>query len=733
MQSRSLKKGGGLLSLALCSTLYSVEFSYDGKNAQSHLSQDKKFILTTTEMSGNKLTFDYNPDEQGVKNPQEAFVIDTKGSEDVHDNIFTFNNGKVTQFAYSGSSERGKSYNNNFIINGGELGIVIAGFSNYSDAYENSVVVDGGTVTDTVYGANISGSLTNRAYNNTVEVRKGTVKNVVGAGTFATGSNGGDLSYNKVLISGGTITGNAVGAENLNTKSAYSNRVEITGGTFSGDIIGSSVDSADQMAINNTIVIDGGSGKEIVFTNPDKQVFYGGLLSKSNQQLTGDVFSNNTLVIKDKVGIVIKDIQNFEFIKFYLPTSVANNDIILNLKGTDNTDLSNSKIGVAMSTGGIKLNLGEKVYLIKKENGSIKEPKNLSNILDDESRTQRVVGGVSKVYTFTLSAQKDDASQDTKAIVATVSEIEDNKKQKNIAETSAMMGGIVNEGSEMTSSSGMKNALTATISNGGESSNFGALGGQNVRLNSGSYVDVKGFSFMVGVSKQVDDMFMYGAFVEAGFANYDSYNDFGANGSAHGWGDNRYYGGGLLSKFDMASNYYLEASLRVGKVYSDYKSKDINPNQTAKFKSSRMYWGGHVGFGKIFSLNDASDLDIYTKFFVTRLSSDEIEVVGEKIKYHNSNSIRARIGGRYSYYFDDNFEIYGGAAFEREFNSEAKATNLTQNQDLVSPTLKGNTAIGEFGFKFKTPFKPLTIDLNLQGLAGKREGFTGGINAEFKF
>ncbi|WP_169753346.1 autotransporter outer membrane beta-barrel domain-containing protein [Campylobacter mucosalis] len=731
MQNRSLKKGGGLLSLALCSTLYSVEFSYDGKNGGTYLDTDNKFKLTTTVTNGNNLTFNYDPKQSGVK---QAFVADVQDG-DVYNNTFTFNNGKVTEFAYSGSSERGKSYNNNFIINGGELSIVIAGFSNYSDAYENSVVVDGGTVTDAVYGANISGSLTNRAYNNTVEVRKGTVKNVIGAGTFATGTNGGDLSYNKVLISGGTITGKVVGAENLNTKSAYSNRVEITGGTFSEDIIGSTVDSADQMAINNIIVIDGGSGKEIVFNKPNEQVFYGGLLTNNanNQKKAKDVFSNNTLVIKDKAGIDIKDIQNFEFIKFYLPTSIANSSAILNLKGTDNTDLSNSKIGVAMSTGGIKLNLGDKVYLIKKENGSIKEPKNLSNILDDESRTQRVVGGVSKIYTFTLSAQKDDASQDTKAIVATVSEIEDNKKQKNIAETSAMMGGIVNEGSEMTSSSGMKNALTATISNGGESSNFGALGGQNVRLNSGSYVDVKGFSLMVGVSKQVDDMFMYGAFVEAGFANYDSYNDFGANGSAHGWGDNRYYGGGLLSKFDMASNYYLEASLRVGKVYSDYKSKDINPNQTAKFKSSRMYWGGHVGFGKIFSLNDASDLDIYTKFFVTRLSSDEIEVVGEKIKYHNSNSIRARIGGRYSYYFDDNFEIYGGAAFEREFNSEAKATNLTQNQDLVSPTLKGNTAIGEFGFKFKTPFKPLTIDLNLQGLAGKREGFTGGINAEFKF
>ncbi|MFW5607109.1 MAG: hypothetical protein ACOCM0_05885 [Campylobacter hyointestinalis] len=729
-----------LFSLALCSALYSadpIDFTYDGTNGGSYLKPQQPgpgsdFILSDNITNGNKLTFNYNPDDSGVTNPKQAFVVDVKTDKDVYNNTFTIINGKVTEYVYTASSERGKAYNNKLIINGGELYNAIAGFSNYSDAYDNYVLVTNGAVIgDTIIGAMISGVNTNKAYNNTVEVQGGTIQNVVGAATFALGSNGGDIYNNKVLITGGTINGYVAGGENNNNKSAYSNTVEIKGGEFKKDIYGGRIDTASQVAVNNRVIIDGSDGKNITFANDI--ILYGGLLNNARGQIAKDVFTGNTLIIKNKKDISIKDIKNFEFLNFYLPENIAKDDTVLTLSATEVTDLSRSKIGVAMSTGGIKLNLGDEIKLIEKTNGIIKAPSDLTNTLDGQARTQKVVSGVSKIYTFSLSAPNEQNSQDVKKIVARVSEVEDNEKQKNIAETSAMMGAMVNEGAEMASSSGMKNASSATMGNGGESSNFGALGGQNVRLNSGSHVDVKGLSFIAGVSKQANDAFMYGAFVEAGFGNYDSYNDFGAVGSAHGWGDNKYYGGGFLGKFDMIKNYYLEASVRAGRVYSDYKSSDINPSQNAEFESSRIYWGGHIGFGKIFELNSVSNLDIYTKFFVTRLGSDEIEVIGEKIKYYNSNSIRARLGSRYSYYLDDNFEIYGGAAFEREFNSDAKATNLTQNQDLVSPTLRGNTAIGEFGFKFKTPFKPLTLDLNLQGLTGKREGVTGGINAEFKF
>lgn len=740
MQNKSFKVignvGGGikrfsLFSLVLCSALYSAEFTYNGTNGNGYLkpiehTQNKNFTLTSTVTNGNKLTFNYDPNGLDVTNPSNIYVTDIGDSSDTYNNTLIFNNGKATEFLYVGSSDTGKSYNNKLEIKGGFLNAVMAGATNGGDAYNNHVVVTGGQI-DTVYAANVTAN--GKAYNNTVEVQDGNINNVVGAATFAVGDGGGDIYNNKVLITGGTIKGYVAGGENNHNKSAYSNTVEIKGGSFEGDIYGGRIENKEQVATKNTVTIDG-SG--IVFKN-NITIYGGAFVNGRNQETPKDVFTGNTLNIKNKKDISIKDVKNFEFLNFYLPENIAKDDTVLTLSATDETDLSRSKIGVAMSSGGIKLNLGDEIKLIEKTNGTIKAPGDLTNTLDGQARTQKVVSGVSKIYTFTLSAPNEPNGQNVKKIVARVSEVEDNKKQKNIAETSAMMGGMVNEGAQMVSSNGMKNASSATMGNGGESSNFGALGGQNVRLNSGSHVDVKGLSFIAGVSKQANDAFMYGAFVEAGFGNYDSYNDFGAVGSAHGWGDNKYYGGGFLGKFDMIKNYYLEASVRAGRVYSDYKSSDINPSQNAEFESSRIYWGGHIGFGKIFELNSVSNLDIYTKFFVTRLGSDEIEVIGEKIKYHNSNSIRARLGSRYSYYLDDNFEIYGGAAFEREFNSDAKATNLTQNQDLVSPTLKGNTAIGEFGFKFKTPFKPLTLDLNLQGLTGKREGVTGGINAEFKF
>ncbi|CAM2819218.1 putative high-molecular-weight surface-exposed protein [Campylobacter hyointestinalis] len=530
-----------LFSLALCSALYSadpIDFTYDGKNGGSHLKPQQpgfNFILSDNITNGNKLTFNYNPDDLGVTNPKQAFVVDVKTDEDVYNNTFTIINGKVTEYVYTASSEKGKAYNNKLIINGGNLQIAMAGFSNDSDAYDNCVLVTGGII-DTVYGANISAVDTNKAYNNTVEVQGGTIKNVVGAATSAVHSGGGDIYNNKVLITGGTINGYVAGGENNNNKSAYSNTVEIKGGEFKKDIYAGKIDTASQVAVNNRVIIDGSDGKNITFANDI--ILYGGYLNPNkfdpNKQTVKDVFTGNTLIIKNKKSISIKDIKNFEFLNFYLPENIAKDDTVLTLSATEVTDLSRSKIGVAMSTGGIKLNLGDEIKLIEKTHGIIKAPSDLTNTLDGQARTQKVVSGVSKIYTFSLSAPNEQNSQDVKKIVARVSEVEDNEKQKNIAETSAMMGAMVNEGAEMASSSGMKNASSATMGNGGESSNFGALGGQNVRLNSGSHVDVKGLSFIAGVSKQANDAFMYGAFVEAGFGNYDSYNDFGAVGSAHG-------------------------------------------------------------------------------------------------------------------------------------------------------------------------------------------------------
>ncbi len=240
----------------------------------------------------------------------------------------------------------------------------MAGATNGGDAYDNYTLVTGGTISDFVYGANVTN--TGKAYRNIVEVQGGNIKNVVGAATFAVGQGGDDIYNNRVLITGGTIKGYVAGGENNHNKSAYSNTVEIKGGSFEKDIYGGKIENKEQVATNNTVTIDGSDGKNITFANDI--ILYGGYLSSANGKIAKDVFTGNTLNIKNKKDISIKDVKNFEFLNFYLSENIAKDDTVLTLSATDETDLSRSKIGVAMSSGGIKLNLGDEIKLIEKTN-----------------------------------------------------------------------------------------------------------------------------------------------------------------------------------------------------------------------------------------------------------------------------------------------------------------------------------------------------------------------------
>ena len=98
---------------------------------------------------------------------------------------------------------------------------------------------------------------------------------------------------------------------------------------------------------------------------------------------------------------------------------------------------------------------------------------------------------------------------------------------------------------------------------------WAAQGGSSVRLNSGSYVDAKGWNLNVGFAR-TNEMkaakLTYGPFVEYGRGTYDSYLDDGT----HGSGAMHYIGGGVMAKMAQDSGLYVEGSLRAGRVSSDY-------------------------------------------------------------------------------------------------------------------------------------------------------------------
>ncbi|MDR3348769.1 MAG: autotransporter outer membrane beta-barrel domain-containing protein, partial [Acidaminococcales bacterium] len=253
-------------------------------------------------------------------------------------------------------------------------------------------------------------------------------------------------------------------------------------------------------------------------------------------------------------------------------------------------------------------------------------------------------------------------------------------------------------------------------------------GYSDTRHKTGSHVDVKGPSLVVGLARAKETAngarLTYGGFLEAGWGSYDSYNSFSGVGEVKGKGDTSYYGIGFLARQDCAKRgtgrIYTEGSLRVGQVKTDFSSADIVPGQTetARYDAKSVYCGLHLGVGWIKELKGGAALDLYSKILYTRTGSDSVNVLGDPVEFDAVTSLRWRAGLRYVKAAGEKSEFYAGLAYDHEFDGKAKGAAGGAAIDV--PKLKGATGIGEIGVTFKG--KNSIVDIKAEGYAGKREG-----------
>jgi outer membrane autotransporter protein len=130
-------------------------------------------------------------------------------------------------------------------------------------------------------------------------------------------------------------------------------------------------------------------------------------------------------------------------------------------------------------------------------------------------------------------------------------------------------------------------------------------------------------------------------------------------------------------------------------------------------------------------MTDAAVLDLYGKYFWTRQAGDTVKLsTGESVRFNDTDSSRVRAGGRFSYTIDDTITPYIGAAWEYEFDGRARAT--TNGFSMPSPSLRGDTGVGELGLTIRAG-ELVSLDLGVQGYAGKREGVTGSAQVKIEF
>ena len=271
-------------------------------------------------------------------------------------------------------------------------------------------------------------------------------------------------------------------------------------------------------------------------------------------------------------------------------------------------------------------------------------------------------------------------------------------------------------------------ALASNIGADGVSS-FAQMGGGNLRQETGSHIDVPTWNAILALghqNKKERGTFEYGAFFEYGTGNYSTFN-----GDERGDGSMHYTGGGLLAKYTTKNSVYVEGSLRAGSVHDDARNvlRDFR-GMPYSYTTNAPYMGFHLGVGKEIAFDDMHAVDVYGRYFYNRRNGVSFNAGGHYDLDAVTSSV-LRVGARYTMK-REKWNFYGGVAYEHELDGEA--TGTADGVAIRGADVGGGSFRGEIGAPM-TPGEnsPWSLDLNLSGFAGKKQGFTGGVSVAFMF
>jgi outer membrane autotransporter protein len=204
--------------------------------------------------------------------------------------------------------------------------------------------------------------------------------------------------------------------------------------------------------------------------------------------------------------------------------------------------------------------------------------------------------------------------------------------------------------------------------------------------------------------------------------SYDAYSSFG-----NADGDTWHYGVGLFGKHNFNNGIYTEASLRAGRVKADYDGRD-----DLGYSGQNWYYGAHGGGGYEYALSKANTLDTYAKVIWTQQESDTVTTnADEKLCFAEMNSRRTRLGSRFIHETANRLKLWGGVAWEYEFDGETDAS-VDGMRIKYDNELKGHSGLVEAGIEWSAG-KAWTMNANVSGMFGQREGVMGQLQANYRF
>ncbi|MBQ3541451.1 MAG: hypothetical protein IJA40_06900 [Phascolarctobacterium sp.] len=597
---------------------------------------------------------------------------------------------------------------------------VYGGYSDDGNAEGNSVTITGGTFSD----PEITGGYAKdgNAEGNSVTITDGTFSDceIVGGASF-----GGDATGNSVTITGGTFSDYEMTGGYADDGNATGNSVTITGGTISGEIVGGSSRGGD--ATGNTITISGSAnlaGASLI--GGVSHSINGMRAAVGGDSGSGEEVSGNTLNIgtdSSSWSGKVESILDFDTINF--------NNIVWEKDGTvvevtEELELSDTeiKVGSVNVDGGTELANGDKMALISAKDISGKISNDNAEVVINKGIAEQFNGSVEQNSTDKKIYLKLGDGHDEGYTVPGGSTRND--QVLVLGESRAAAVAFTNQGSEL-----IETGLDALArDNEKDTKIFAAVYGNHSEYETGSHVNVNGWSGIVGIGKTNADGLTVGAFFENGEGNYSTHNIF-TDDYIRGDGEACYNGGGFLVRKDNANGVYTEASIRAGNLQNELRNAVRNGSELTGYDIDTFYYGAHVGVGKVIARgNDGDSIDVYGKFIYTHHDGETFDIGGTATKFDSVESERLRLGFRINEVQTNKLSMYYGAAWEYEFNGDAH--DKIASFDLETPSLEGSTVIGEIGAHYKASDK-WSFDLNGRAYVGQREGFSGSVQANYNF
>ena len=672
------------------------------KGARTLLSSEKAITLTGYEVGGNFVS---------ETDAHEYFIdTDTHSDSDVKQiNIddYQFKGAKVSGAANSADTWAGRSKHGNTTQN-------------------NELTITDGTGTN-AYGGWTSGTGTanadkNDSMNNTVNLKGGTLANVYGGYTT---SASGKTTGNTVNVAGGNAA-NVVGGQSIGD--ATKNTVNVTA-NFTGNVTGgvSTTGAASRNVVNlGAVTVDGNvTGGQGVMT--DDNVIHLNKTTVKGDVIGGSAASGkgNTLVVHPGASTA-RSLAGLQDVQFYIDGTLDRTTPLLSLT-TKNQDLRGVGFGIGVIDGAQPaLRPNDRISLIRTaSDGTLQTDSAIRN-------TSKAMQGVSLAYEFDLAQTAPGE------LSATVASAKLTEQTKSLVETRAGATAFINQGTDFLVSNNIQAAKTAAAAEKAEHADayalWAGLGASNMRAETGSYVESKGWNLGIGWAREHEmdaGKIVYGPFVSYGNGSYDSYLDD----NTHGSGKFRTLGLGLMARVDQNNGMWFEGSLQGGRAKSDY-SGVIYSGTNSEYDVSSTYWAGHFGVGKNIQLKENETINPYLRYFWSHQAGSNATLknngrAGESYEFSSVSSQRIRLGFRYTNRNAADGEFYAGLALEYEFDGSANASY--QGYSTLRPSLKGSSGMLELGYRFAPKDSNVTYDFSLAGWQGKRRGLSGDLGVKWMF